>query len=162
MASIKHKCSHSEIHLRLLTVNLPLFRYIRCHNKPVLCYCHFNSFACLKVFVAMNKFQGWEFAHLISERIAAFFLKNERMRDSLNKMSDSLIHSFLVSEMSDLLTSLIWFEQNERFTHIAHQKKRKWAIRSFFRFFFLNLKGAVSRDFLALFYFMNRSHLGPW
>ena len=24
------------------------------------------------------------------------------------------------------------------------------------------LKGAVSRDFLALFYFMNRSHLGPW
>ena len=44
--------------------------------------------------------------------------------------------SFVVSKMSDLLTSLIWFERNERFTHIAHQKRgneRKWAIRSFFQ-----------------------------
>ena len=38
--------------------------------------------------------------------------------------------SFLVSNLSDSLTSLIWFEQNERFTHIAHQKReneREWA-----------------------------------
>ena len=27
--------------------------------------------------------QGWEFAHLISERIARFLPKNERMSDSL-------------------------------------------------------------------------------
>ena len=41
--------------------------------------------------------QGWEFAHRISERIARFLLKNERMGDLLKKMSDS-----------------------ERFDHIAH------------------------------------------
>ena len=33
-----------------------------------------------------------------------FFVKNERMSDSLKKMRDSLIRSFLVSEMSDSLT----------------------------------------------------------
>ena len=56
-------------------------------------------------------FQGWEFAHLISEQIARFLSKNERMSDSLKKMSDSLkkmsdalIRSFFVSEMSDSLT----------------------------------------------------------
>ena len=64
--------------------------------------------------------QGWEFAQLISERIARFLSKNERMRDLLKKKSDSLILSFLVSEMSDSLTSLIFGEQNERFAHIAH------------------------------------------
>ena len=39
--------------------------------------------------------------------------------------------SFLVSNLSDTLTSLIWFERNERFTHNAHQTRgneRKWAI----------------------------------
>ena len=60
--------------------------------------------------------QGWEFAHLISERIARFLSKNERM----SEMSDSLTslisserpepiahgRSFLVSDLSDLLTSL--------------------------------------------------------
>ena len=61
--------------------------------------------------------QGWEFAHLISERIARFLSKNERMSDSLKKMSDSLIRSFLVSEMSDSLTLLI---SSERFEQIAH------------------------------------------
>ena len=44
------------------------------------------------------------FAHLISKRIAIFLSKNERMRDSLKKISDSLIRSFLVSDLSDLLT----------------------------------------------------------
>ena len=39
--------------------------------------------------------QSWEFAHLISERIARFLPKNEQMRDLLKKMSDSLIPSFL-------------------------------------------------------------------
>ena len=63
------------------------------------------------------------------------------MSDSLKKMSDSLIRSFLVSEMSDSLTSLIsseriahgrsflvsemsdsltsliWFKQNEQFAN---------------------------------------------
>ena len=91
--------------------------------------------------------QGWEFAHLISEPIALFLSKNERMSDLLKKMSYSLIRSFLkseishlltslisseqleliahgrsflVSEMSSSLTSLIWFEQFEQFAHIAH------------------------------------------
>ena len=50
------------------------------------------------------KIQGWEFAHLISERIARFLSKNEQMSNSLKKMSDSLIHSFLMSDLSDSLT----------------------------------------------------------
>ena len=39
------------------------------------------------------------------------------MSDSLKKMSDSLIRSFLVSEMSDSLTSLISSERPERIAH---------------------------------------------
>ena len=107
--------------------------------------------------------QGWEFAHLIFERITRFLSKNECMSDSLKKMSDSLSRSFLVSNLSNLLTivhflwatwanrswSLIFGEWPEGFAHIAHfwwatwaihshrsPKKRKWAIRSFFRIFF--------------------------
>ena len=103
--------------------------------------------------------QGWEFTHQFSKRIARFLPKNERMSNSLKKMSDSLIRSFLVSDLSDSLTIahflwatwgnrsflLIFGERPERFTHIAHlwwatwaihshrsPKKRKWAIRSFF------------------------------
>ena len=41
--------------------------------------------------------QGWEFAHLTYKQIARFLSKNERM-------SDSLIPSFLVSDLSDSLT----------------------------------------------------------
>ena len=43
------------------------------------------------------------------------------------------IRSILVRKMSDSLTSLIWFERTERFTHITHQKRgneRNWAICS--------------------------------
>ena len=65
-----------------------------------------------------NKFypsnQGREFAHLISEQIARFLSKNERMSDLLKKMSDSLIfgeqperfahdRSFPLSDLSELL-----------------------------------------------------------
>ena len=52
----------------------------------------------------IGSYQGWEFAHLISERIACFLSKNEQMSNSLKKMSDLLICSFLVSDLSDLLT----------------------------------------------------------
>ena len=38
--------------------------------------------------------------------------------------------SFLVSNLSDLLTSLIFVKRPERFTHITHQK---WAICSFLK-----------------------------
>ena len=89
--------------------------------------------------------QGWEFAHRFSERIARFLRKNERMSDSLKKTSNSLISSFLVSDLSkslmvahiwwatwancsflvsdlsDSLTSLIFGEQPKRFAHIAYQ-----------------------------------------
>ena len=51
-----------------------------------------------------NAGQGWKFAHRFSKRIARFLPKNERMSDSLKKMSDSLICSFLVSDLSDSLT----------------------------------------------------------
>ena len=47
---------------------------------------------------------GWDFAHLFSERIARFLPKNEQMSDSLKKISNSLICSFLVSNLSNLLT----------------------------------------------------------
>ena len=50
---------------------------------------------------------GWEFAHRFSERSARFLRKNLRMSDSLKKMSDMRICSFLVSHLSDLLTLLI-------------------------------------------------------
>ena len=53
--------------------------------------------------------QGWELAHLMS--------KNERMSNLLKKMSDSLIRSFLVSEMSDSLTSFISSERPEQIAH---------------------------------------------
>ena len=47
----------------------------------------FHSFADKNQAIRSKKqranFQGWEFAHLISERIARFLSKNERMSDSL-------------------------------------------------------------------------------
>ena len=63
-----------------------------------------------------------------------FSPKNEQMSDSLKKTSDSLIRSFLVSDLSDLLMiahflwamwanrswSLIFGERPEGFTQIAH------------------------------------------
>ena len=50
-----------------------------------------------------RKMQGWEFANQFSERNTRFLQKNERMSDSLKKTSDSLIRSFLVSNLSELL-----------------------------------------------------------
>ena len=49
-------------------------------------------------------YQGWEFAHGFSERIVLFLPKNVRMSDSLKKLSDSLICTFLMSDLSDSLT----------------------------------------------------------
>ena len=105
--------------------------------------------------------QGWEFAHRFSERITHFLPKNERMSHSLKKTSNSLVHSFLVSYLSDslmiahflwamwatvsdLLTLLIFSERPERFTHIAHQKRgNEWfthfSNKNFFRFFKPNI-----------------------
>ena len=67
----------------------------------------------------------------------SWFAKNERMRDSLKKISNELIRSLLVSDLSDSLmvahfwwaawvnrsNSLIFCEWPERFPHIAHQKR---------------------------------------
>ena len=53
---------------------------------------------------SVTVYQGWKFAHLISQQITRFLSKNERMSDSLKKMNDSLNCSFLVSDLSDLLT----------------------------------------------------------
>ena len=79
--------------------------------------------------------QGWEFAHLFSERIARFLPKNEQMSDLLKKRAihpfahfwwatwairsrshissercEQIAHgrSFMVSNLSDSLTSLIF------------------------------------------------------
>ena len=51
--------------------------------------------------------QGWDFAHRFSERIARFLPKNEQMSDLLKKTSNSLIRSFLVSDLTDSLTPFI-------------------------------------------------------
>ena len=64
--------------------------------------------------------QGWEFAHLISERIDHFLSKNEQMSASLKKMSNSLIfgerperfghdRSFPLSDLSEsLMAAHFW------------------------------------------------------
>ena len=62
-----------------------------------------------------------------------FLRKNERMSNLLKKTSDSLIHSFLVSNLSDLLTSLIFGERPEWFAHIAHKKRGNEWIANFFK-----------------------------
>ena len=51
--------------------------------------------------------QGWEFAHRFSERIARFLPKNEQMSDFLKKTSDSLIRSFLVSDLNHVSYSIL-------------------------------------------------------
>ena len=73
-------------------------------------------------------YQGWEFAHGFSEPIARFLPKNERMSDSLilsffgerrslisSEQPEQITHScsFLVSDLSDSLTSLIFGERPE-------------------------------------------------
>ena len=48
--------------------------------------------------------QGWKFAPRFSEQIARFLQKNEHMSNLLKKQtSNSLIRSFFVSDLSDLL-----------------------------------------------------------
>ena len=42
------------------------------------------------------------------------------MRNLLKKTSDLLIRSFLVSKLSDSLTSLIFGERPEQLAHIVH------------------------------------------
>ena len=88
--------------------------------------------------------QGWEFASFDFRVNRSFFVQNERMSDSLKKISDSLIRSFLVSDLSDSLTIahflwviwvnrswlLIFGERPERFSHIAYLIWAKWAIHS--------------------------------
>ena len=72
--------------------------------------------------------QGWEFAHLISERIARFLSKNERFAQNNEQFTHSLIFGELPERfaldrsfpLSDLSESLIFGEQHERFTRIAH------------------------------------------
>ena len=69
--------------------------------KPRCNKCSLRKKRFKKLFVIIS--QGWDFAHRFSERIAGFLRKNEQMSDSLKKTSDSLICSFLVSNLSDSL-----------------------------------------------------------
>ena len=61
----------------------------------------------------------------VSERIGRFLQKNEQMSDSLNKTSDSLIRSFLVSDLSNLLTSLTKNEGMSRSLFFLNKKTYK-------------------------------------
>ena len=51
----------------------------------------------------------------------------------LKKTSDSLIGSFLVSDLRDSLTLLIFGERPERFAHIPHKKRGNERIAHFFK-----------------------------
>ena len=84
-----------------------------------------HSFFLSKLLIRSQKNQGWEFAPRFPEQITCFLPKNERMSDLLKKMSDSLIRSFLVSDLSNSLTSLIFSERPEQFAHIAHQTEER-------------------------------------
>ena len=78
----------------------------------------------------MEKWQGWEFAHRLSEQIARFLQKNvrpERFAQGgsflVSDLSESLmVAHFLVRDLSNLLTSLIFGERPEQLAHITHQK----------------------------------------
>ena len=64
--------------------------------------------------------QGWEFPLGFSEQISHFWQKKwVNIELFAQKTSDSLIHSFLVSDLSNSLTSLVFGERS--------LKKRKWA-----------------------------------
>ena len=74
--------------------------------------------------MAITLDQGWEFAHRFSERIARFLRKNEQMSNSLicsflvSDLSESfMVAHFLVSNLSDLLTLLIYHELPEQIAH---------------------------------------------
>ena len=75
--------------------------------------------------------QGWEFAPRFSKQIAHFFWlkmsKGAICSQSLISYDkpEGIAHgrSFLVSYLSDSLTSLIFGEGPERFNHIAYQKR---------------------------------------
>ena len=58
--------------------------------------------------------------------------------------------SFLVSDLSDSLTSLIFGEQPERFTHIAHLKR---GIEGFANFFNKKFEHTKKQDFSPKFFF---------
>ena len=97
-----------------------------------------HKFHCFLFGAICNVFyQGWEFAHLISEWIACFLSKNELMSDSLKKMSNSS-------------QSLIWFERNERMSKWATSKwaTSKWAN---YQPCFLPLKKTLNDFFLFKF-----------
>ena len=64
---------------------------------------HYSTFVLVYILVMFAYPQGWEFAHRVSEQIARFWPKNEQMSDSLKKTSDSLVRSFLVSDLSNSL-----------------------------------------------------------
>ena len=66
------------------------------------------------IVIFIMDFQGWEFAHLISERIARFLSKNERFAQKNERFTHSLIfgeqperfahdRSFPLSDLSELL-----------------------------------------------------------
>ena len=91
--------------------------------------CSRNSFFCNVLSIAYF-FQGWEFAHRVSERIAHFFAKNEQMSDSLKKMSDLRLCSFFVSDLSDSLIA-------------AHFWWSTWVIRSHHSFLVSDLSDSL-------------------
>ena len=62
-----------------------------------------------------------------------FFAKKLANERFTKKVSNSLIRSFLVSNLSDLLTLLIFGERPEQFAHITHQKRGNELIAHFLK-----------------------------
>ena len=81
--------------------------------QPVYKWPRCNVFFYSKKSTADNSLIGF-----LSESLV--FAKKWANEGFAQKKSDSLIHSFLVSDLSDSLTSLSFGEWLERFAHIAH------------------------------------------
>ena len=75
-----------------------------------------------------NGFQGRDFAHRFSERIARFFAKKWANEWFAQKMSDLLICSFLVSDLTDLLmvAHFWWATWANRSWSLIFDKQCEW------------------------------------
>ena len=118
---------HDFIWLHLVCVHLALIFSLSLSFSLIFC-CFLHQVIRFTLNALGLKITGLGIFHWFSEQITRFLRKNEQMSDLL---SDSLTfgkqperirhgHSFLVCDLSNSLTSLIFGERPEQFAHIAH------------------------------------------
>ena len=89
-------------------------------------YCTSRNFVML---FSTPVFQGWEFAHRFSKRIAHFLQK--KCAKKRFAQTNERFAQFLVSDLSDSLKLLIFDERPERFAHISYEKRGNERIAQF-------------------------------